>query len=224
MTDAALSPSPTNSRARLWAEFLTLFLGVPILMAVFWDEIAARKALFGIVWLLALVSAFLLWRTPSFSFRTLLRGPVLSEWPIIAGYFVVTAATCVIFVLVVAPESFLSIPTYRPNLWIAIMILYPLLSALPQELIFRSLFFERYGALFPTPAILLLANGLVFGIGHLFYMNWITIAMTAIGGTIMGWAYMRNRSVIMAWVLHAIAGNIIFTVGLGRYFYHGAIG
>ena len=224
MTETAFAPTATTSRVRLWTEFLALFVGVPILMAVFWDEIAARKALFGIVWLLAAVSVLLLWRTPGFSFRTLLRGPVLSEWPIILTYFVVTAATCVIFVLVVAPESFLSIPTYRPNLWIAIMILYPLLSALPQELIFRSLFFERYGVLFPTPAVLLLANGLVFGIGHLFYMNWITIAMTAIGGTIMGWAYMRNRSVALAWVLHAIAGNIIFTVGLGRYFYHGAIG
>lgn len=30
--------------------------------------------------------------------------------------------------------------------------LYPLLSALPQELIFRALFFHRYGRLFPTRA------------------------------------------------------------------------
>ena len=72
--------------------------------------------------------------------------------------------------------------------------------------------------------VLLIANGALFGFGHLFYDNWVTIAMTACGGAIMGWAYLRHRSVLLAWVLHALAGQIIFTVGLGVYFYHGAVG
>ena len=105
-----------------------------------------------------------------------------------------------------------------------IMVAYPILSAWPQEFIYRSLFFERYGGLFPTATIAIVANGLAFGIGHLFYMNPVTIAMTAAGGAFMGWAYLRNRSMLFAWVLHAIAGNIIFTAGLGIFFYHGAIG
>ena len=213
-----------QSRARLWSEFLILFFGVPILMAVYWDEIAQRRLLFGIVWALAIVAVILLARTPGFSFRSLLKGPVLSEWRIILTYFVVTSAVSVAFVFANVPERFLEIPTYRPNLWIMIMILYPVLSAWPQELIFRSLFFERYGVLFPSTALLLIANGAVFGFGHVFYMNWITISMTAIGGAVMGWAYLRHNSMLLAWVLHAIAGNIIFTVGLGSYFYHGNIG
>ena len=48
--------------------------------------------------------------------------------------------------------------------------------------------------------------------------------MTGCGGAIMAWAYLRNRSVLLAWVLHSLAGQITFTVGLGIYFYHGAVG
>ena len=81
-----------------------------------------------------------------------------------------------------------------------------------------------YGGLFPTKALLIIVNGAVFGFGHLFYDNWITISMTAFGGMVMGWAYLRRRSMALSWVLHAVAGQIVFTAGLGVYFYHGAVG
>jgi len=104
------------------------------------------------------------------------------------------------------------------------MLAYPILSAWPQEVIFRSLFFERYGVLFPSTTMLLIANGAAFGFGHLFYMNWITITMTAVGGAIMGWAYLRHRSMTFAWVLHMLAGQLVFTIGLGQFFYSGNVG
>ena len=134
-----------------------------------------------------------------------------------------TAAICTAFVYAINPDMFLSIVRYRPELWIMIMLLYPLLSAWPQEIIYRSLFFERYQVLFPSVPLLLLANGTLFGFGHLFYDNWVAIAMTAAGGVVMGWAYLRQRSMALAWVLHSLAGQLIFTAGLGRFFYHGAV-
>lgn len=214
----ALIANPT--RAQLWAEFLVLFVGVPLLMAATFGQ----YSLFSVVWLLAGVAAILLIMTPGFQWSSLLRGPILSEWKLILGFTIVTAATCAAFVFALVPDRFLEIPLNRPQLWIMIMIAYPVLSALPQELIYRSLFFERYGGLFSGPAMLILANGAVFGLGHLFYMNPVTIMMTAAGGAIMGWAYMRRRSMLLAWVLHAVAGNLVFTSGLGLFFYHGAVG
>lgn len=214
----ALTASP--SRAQLWAEFITLFIGVPLAMTAFFG----MYSLFAVVWALAGVALILLILTPGWTWASLLKGPVFGEWKLILVFAIGTAATCAAFVFALVPEQFLSMPLYRTGLWIMIMVAYPLLSALPQEVIYRSLFFERYGALFPSSAALILANGLVFGFGHLFYMNPVTIAMTAAGGALMGWAYLRNRSMLLAWVLHAVAGNLIFTLGLGLFFYHGAVG
>ena len=217
-------PAQRASNARLWCEFIILFAGVPILMAVFFEDIQRNRALFGTVWALAAIAAVLLWRTPGWRFAKLWQGPVFREWRIILAFWVLTAAICWGFVFAIAPERFLIIVTHRPELWIMIMIAYPILSAWPQEVIFRSLFFERYETLFPSRAVLLLANGFVFGFAHLFYMNWITISMTAVGGMVMGWAYLRHRSMTLAWVLHSLAGQLIFTMGLGHYFYSGNVG
>lgn len=216
MTIATAAPP----RARLWLEFLALFIGVPIVMVATFG----LYPLFPVIISLALVACVLLHLTPGWSFRMLWKGPVIGEWRIIAVYFVLTLATCLAFVFTLIPEMFLALPKNRPELWVLIMVAYPLVSAFPQEVIFRSLFFERYQRLFPTEWTAIVANGFVFGFGHLFYDNWITIAMTGVGGAIMGWAYLRHRSVGLAWVLHALAGQIIFTTGLGVYFYHGAVG
>lgn len=211
------------SKPRLWAELLALFVGVPILMAVFFEAIQRQRLLFGLIWLLAGVSIFLLARTPGWHPRDLLKGPVLSEWRLILGYWALTAVTCTVFVFAIDPDMFLSFALSNPSFWLVVMIAYPVASALPQEIIYRSLFFERYQVLFPSTALLIIANGALFGLGHLFYMNWITISMTAFGGAIMGWAYLRGRSMLLAWVLHALAGQLVFTAGLGRYFYSGAV-
>ncbi|MEM9140474.1 MAG: CPBP family intramembrane glutamic endopeptidase [Pseudomonadota bacterium] len=189
-------------------------------MAAFFGQ----YSLFSVVWLLAGVAALLLIFTPGFQWSMLWRGPVLGEWRLILVFVLATAATCAAFVFALVPERFLEIPRNRPELWIMIITAYPLLSAWPQELIYRSLFFERYGVLFSSPMVLILANGVVFGLGHLFYMNAVTILMTAAGGAIMGWAYLRGRSMLLAWVLHALAGNLVFTMGLGTFFYSGAVG
>ena len=106
---------------------------------------------------------------------------MFSEWRLILGFLVLSALTSTAFVFAIDPNMFLWIVKQRPELWLMIMVAYPILSAWPQEVIYRSLFFERYGVLFSSTALLILANGAVFGFGHLFYMNWITISMTAVG-------------------------------------------
>jgi len=103
-------------------------------------------------------------------------------------------------------------------------LLYPLFSALPQELIFRVLFVERYAGLFPNKAWTVAVNAACFGLAHLFYGNWIAPLLSALGGLVFAWAYVYRRSFPYAVLLHAVAGQIIFTSGLGIFFYHGAIG
>ena len=212
--------STSSNHIRLWTEFAALFVGVPLIMSATFG----LYPLFPVIIGLAGLSCLLLQFTPGWDWKMLRKGPVLGEWRVILLYALATLAICLAVVFLNIPERFLEIPLNRTPLWIMIMVLYPLVSAFPQEIIFRSLFFERYGVLFPNAWVAILVNGAAFGFGHLFYENWITIAMTGCGGAIMAWAYLRNRSVLLAWVLHSLAGQIIFTVGLGVYFYHGAVG
>lgn len=206
-------------RGRLWAEFLALFVGVPVLMAVFFGH----YPLFAAVLALTAVAAALLAVTPGFRWSELRRLPGRRAVLPGLGLIALAAVACLSVAAWLVPERLFEFPQHRPKLWAAVMIAYPFASALPQELIFRPLFFHRYGALFGTPALAVTANALVFGLGHLFYMNPVTIAMTVLAGGIFALAY-RHHGFVAAVILHAVAGQIVFTSGLGIYFYHGAVG
>lgn len=213
-------------RVQLWSEFVALFVGVPLLMAAYFDRVLAwgflgSFSLIATIWALAGVAAVLLATTPGFTFRRIYNGAVFREWRLILAYAVLSAGVCVFFVLLLLPGRLLDLPLERTVLWLIIMVAYPILSAFPQEVIFRSLFFERYGSLFPGTVAAVAANGAAFGLGHLFFMNPVTIGMTALGGALIGWAYLaRGRSLMLAWVLHSLAGQIIFTSGIGIFFFH----
>lgn len=204
----------------LWAEFATLFGVVPVVIAVLIGVISPIVVLM----LMLPLAMWLLLRTPDFRMRDLLAGPVAGEWPLILAFTIATAVMLGALALWLVPGRFLEILRYRPELWLMIMALYPLFSALPQEIIFRTLFFRRYGRLFPSERTALGVNAGVFGLAHLFFLNPVTLALTVLGGAIFAWAYLRNGSTLLATVLHVIAGQLIFTSGLGIYFYHGAIG
>ena len=216
-TPATALPLP---RARLWAEFVVLFGGVPVAMAVFFGQ----YPLFPVILALAILALVLLALTPEFSARELLRGPVAGQWKLIAAFALAGAALSFGLALALVPERFLELPRHRFELWLLILLLYPLLSALPQELIYRVLFFRRYGALFPSDKLALAANTVAFGLAHLFYMNVLTIGLTAVAGLIFGLVYLRFGSVLLSAVLHGLAGQLVFTSGLGVFFYHGAVG
>jgi membrane protease YdiL (CAAX protease family) len=217
-------------RVQLWSEFVVLFVGLPLLMTFYFDRIVSwgylgSFSLIGTIWLLAGMAAVLLGITPGFSFRHIFNGAVTVEWRLILVSASLCAAVCAFFVLLLLPGRLLSMPLHNTGLWLMIIVLYPLLSAFPQEVIYRSLFFERYGVLFPSKVAAVAANGAAFGLGHLFFYNPVTVGMTALGGALIGWAYLtRGRSLMLAWVLHSLAGQIIFTSGIGIFFFHRAAG
>lgn len=136
-------------------------------------------------------------------------------------------ALCVVlmtgFTLAYAPDQFLSFPRERTPLWLLVMCFYPLLSVVPQEIIFRSFFFDRYSALFTTRRAMLLASGLAFAFAHLLFHNWIAPTLCLIGGLMFAGTYARHRSLALVALEHALYGDALFTLGLGRYFYHGSV-
>lgn len=88
---------------------------------------------------------------------------------------------------------------------------------------FRTLFLRRYGVLFPAPWMAVAATGLLFGLAHLMFWNWVAVAMTVVGGVVFAHGYLGRGGFAMAVVLPAVCGGIIFTSGLGTFFFHGAV-
>ena len=221
ITDAEVRAAPAASRARLLAEFAALYLCVPAILAFG----LGPRAMWGVMGAGLAAALVLLAATPGVRARDFLEGPLLGRRDWLLGFAAGTAAVAVLTVNLLAPHAFLALPRWRPELWAAIMVLYPLLSALPQEVMFRMLFFRRYEGLFPGPRTAAAANAGVFALAHAFLWNLPSLAMTFCGGLAFAAAYRftgRGRNLWFAVLLHAIAGWIVFTVGLGRFFYHGA--
>ena len=127
-------------------------------------------------------------------------------------------------VLLWRPTLFLSFAREHPLAFAGVLVVYPLLSAWPQEIVFRAFFFRRYGELLGTKAALIAASGLTFGIAHVFFGNWIAPTLSTAGGLLFAHTYARTKSLTAVALEHALWGNLIFTVGLGRFFFGGAIG
>ncbi|MFO7856939.1 MAG: CPBP family glutamic-type intramembrane protease [Paracoccaceae bacterium] len=217
----APAASPPVSRVRLKAEFALLFLGLPALLAFGLGPGALWSVMIGAF----LASVALLAVTPGVSWRELVEGPLVGAWGGLLLFTTTTAALATGAVLWLAPEALFGLPRRATGLWLAIMLLYPLLSALPQEVMFRMLFYRRYGVLFPDRRAAVAVNAAVFALAHGFLWNPTALAMTAAGGVLFSLAYLetgKGRNLLFATLLHAIAGWVIFTVGLGRFFYHGA--
>lgn len=129
------------------------------------------------------------------------------------------------------PELFLRLPREKTVLWLAIMVLYPVFSVYPQEVIFRTFFVRRYGdALRALGGSwgLVLVGAAAFGWAHVLFgadtrATVIAVGLSTIGGVLFMTTYLRTRSTGAAAAEHALYGDLLFTVGLGWYFYSGNI-
>jgi len=214
------SMAPARVR-RLVIEMLLVYVAAPLLIlsAVRWTGISLLIFLAPVL-LLIVVGMSL---DGSFSWRkSLAVGIPARTLAAILGLFAVLGGGLIVFVLAWQPESFLSFPRYRTRLWLVVMIFYPLVSVTAQEIVYRVLFFHRYHAVFAGhPAYAVLANAALFAFGHIYFGSWVTVLATFAGGVIFAWRYMRTGSFWAVWLEHSFYGMLIFTIGLGRYFFTG---
>lgn len=201
----------------LMLEFAALYIGAPLAIALFLPPDRLFLALF----IFSIAGLMLLWGTGGFDWRSLFRGRFMPWWEIFGTALAVLVTGFVILSLV-QPDARFALLLSNPEFMLIIWCLYPLVSALPQELIFRPLFFHRYGRLLPDGKGAIALNAAVFSFAHLMYWSWIVALMTFFGGWIFARAYLRH-GFPAAWALHAIAGNVLFAVGMGYYFYSGNV-
>jgi hypothetical protein len=140
----------------------------------------------------------------------------------ILGVFAVGGGAVAYYVANVHPDWFLEFPRNRPATYQRIMLLYPAMSVVVQELVYRTFFFHRYGALFGRAWWLaILLNGVLFGLGHIVIGTELAVYGTMATGTLFAWRYVVTRSFWAVFIEHTLWGALVFTVGLGRFFFAG---
>jgi len=204
----------------LWAECLLLFGLLPVLLSL----LPMKSILFVTLWILALGCLTVYRREQELSLKELIRWKPLPEGALrhMLIRFAVSAVLLTVLVKWHDPEKLLTLVTEKPLMWLTIMVLYPLLSVLPQEIMFRLYFCNRYRLIFRDRWLMMVMSGVAFGHGHLMFHNAIAYTLSMIGGWMFAHTYMKHRSFLLVWIEHAIYGCFIFTIGLGWYFYSGA--
>lgn len=199
-------------------EFGLLFIAMPV---AFYYEVLPVPKIAALV-VVALSCLFVLWRDNSYDLKNLFNIP--GETGVAKGLIWeggLVALVLIIFVLILQPEELFIFPHKQPLTWVMVMILYPFLSALPQEFLYREYFFHRYGRLFKNEWLLMLMSALSFSFLHIIYDNLWAIILSFIGGLIFAQTYRSTRSLCWVSLEHAVYGCLVFTIGLGNYFYEG---
>jgi membrane protease YdiL (CAAX protease family) len=204
----------------LVAEFILIFILLPILIWATWEPgalviiplyMAAGIALWWLV-VKKKISLKQIWVGDS-------RDNDYRIYQAIFYRFIAVVVLCLLVVYVFFPEKLFEFPMQHPLLWLMVIILYPVFSVLPQEILYRTFFFNRYDLLFKSRLKMVLVNAFVFMHMHLVFESYFVLLATFIGGYFFASTFFRTMSLKLVFLEHSLYGFVIFTVGLVELFF-----
>lgn len=208
-----------SSKSFLYGEFLSLFILLPIVLFI-----ATPNPVLPFLWLVALWCFYVLIKDRKFNRKNFFRNEVVNaNIKVVLIQFFGISATITLFMFIFMPDLFFSLIKQNPILWAMVIVLYPLLSVYPQELVYRAFFFHRYKKLFKSKNQMILVNAFLFGFMHIIFHNWIAVIFTIGGGYIFAKLYDKTHSLTVLFIAHSLYGCMLFTIGLGDFFYTGTL-
>ena len=203
---------------RLYGEFFLVFLVLPLLVR--WQADVLRPWAIMVIIAIALSCALALWEEGKLGWKTLLHIP--NGWRIhlrrMLLLFAIGAPLALGGVAWASESALFYLPRHQPLIWLTLIWTYTFFSVSAQEFVFRVFLFHRYRSLFPSRALLILASAATFSWAHALYGNSLALAISFVGGLMFSFSYMQTGSWLLVVFEHALWGNWLFTVGLGRYF------
>jgi membrane protease YdiL (CAAX protease family) len=136
-------------------------------------------------------------------------------WKSVLIKLLIIAFLTIVFVWFTNKDDLFHMVYQKPVKWIVLLFIYSIFSVYPQELIYRTLFFQRYEILFKGKALFIFINAIVFSLAHLFFKNPLVLLMTFLGGILFALTYDKTKSTLLVSIEHAIYGCWLFTVGMG---------
>lgn len=208
-------------RARLLLEFIVLYIGAPVAV---WLRLTGPLDPLAMLWLACAFCLTLLLLDPSFDRRQLWNAaPLRRQLPQILALFAAGVAMLTALVHAYAPHLLFGLARRDPRLLGLVLISYPVVSVLPQTLVYRVFLFHRYRPLLRMAhnrrsLVLIVMSAAAFSFSHIVFHNWIAPALTLPGGILFATRFHNTRSACVSGLEHTLYGCFLFTVGLGRFF------
>ena len=67
------------------------------------------------------------------------------------------------------------------------------------------------------------ASAIVFAYAHILFINPVAPVLSLLAGYFFASTYAKYKSLALVTIEHALYGNMIFTLGLGYYFWGGSV-
>lgn len=192
-------------------EFFILFIVIPVSFALHYPVII--KMIIGLIGFLYVLFVLLrveknrLQIAPNLNWKLFFRRVVFQ----LVGIAVLTS----LYMWFVDKPNLFIVVQKKPLFWLAILFIYSVFSVYPQELIYRTFFFQRYRNLFKSEALFIILNAALFSLAHIFFKNGLVMILTFLGGLLFAFTFKKTKSTLMVTVEHAIYGCWLFTVGMG---------
>jgi membrane protease YdiL (CAAX protease family) len=210
-----------KERAHLLLEFLVLCILVPGIII----HLKIAPFMFSFLWGATGYCLLILRRFYHETLTDLWRWQAVN-WKNLKPILIRFAFGCLVMVLFTwwyDPGRLFYVWEHNRSLIPYLLVMYPLLSALPQELIFCNFFFTRYKPYFGEGALMIFMSALVFAYAHMLYINPVAPTFSFLGGLIFASTYSKTKSLALVTIEHGLYGNALFITGLGWYFYSGAV-
>jgi len=207
---------PKGRKILRYLEFLVLFYGIPLY--IFLDKDFRHPSI--VVVPLVVFVFVVLRRTTDIHWKELIRWNISRE--LIWKNLAISLGTLTVmlgYVVFFRPEYLFDLPRNHPMIFLGLSLFYPVFSAYGQEVLYRTFMFRRYGDLFGNGWLMVIVSGISFSYMHIVYYNPVAMVITLIGGLYFARIYQQTESVLFSAVMHGIMGLIVFSVGLGRYFW-----
>ena len=203
-----------NANQYRWLEFTLIFVSLPLL-GFFLRAYLANWLIPALIILMA-VCGMLLLSDPHFKrFRLTSLGQFSAVKRRLFSFFFLGALFSGMFYGIMNQENWFSLPRNSFNDWLMLLLLYPILSVMPQELIFRTYFFHRYKRIMPSKTVRIIVSASVFALAHIVYANVLAVLLAFLGGLLFSYTYSQSRSTFVCVIEHSLWGLWMFTLGLG---------
>ena len=209
-------------KIQLWIEFILLYIGLPVAVALWFPNWSAIPVLWGgglAAW--GLLKAKSTTKQEPLLFKDVDPVSLWKAVVIVLARFALCAALLTGLLYWRHPDWLLAFPKTMTDRWAIVIVLYPILSVFPQVIVYRVLFVKRYSSLFGYKPVAWMVGAFVFSLAHLTFWNSFSMAATFAGGLLFIRTYQKTRSVWLNVLEHSLYGDFLFTIGWGVYFFHG---
>lgn len=192
-------------------EFFLIFIVLPVSFAIdypLWIKMVISILGFGyVIFILVKVQGNKLRIAPNLKWKSFFKHVLIK--------LIVIGIATIVYMWYTSKSDLFHVLFQKPKLWVIILFAYAMFSVYPQELIFRTLYFQRYESLFKSKTLFIFINAVVFSLAHIFYRNPLVLLITFLGGILFALTYDKTKSTLLVSIEHAIYGCWLFTVGMG---------